>query len=114
MTKRFALSLQSKAEEAGREFSRKTRAKNTNGETFTLEHIKPFSDCVAAGIYKKSPSGKRAVFVFCLIDGGSGPYWIYFVPTDSHILGLMRIADLKASIENENFAYNFIEELAAI
>lgn len=114
MTKRYALLLREKALEAGVQFSRKDRAKNTNGETFTLEHLKALSDCVAAGIYKKQPSGKRAVFVFFLIDAGSGPYWIYFVPNDSHLLGIQALASIKASIEDENFAFNFIEESEAV
>ena len=38
---------------------------------------------------------------------GMSKGWKYFVPTDSHILGMTNFSYYKMQVENDNFKHNF-------
>lgn len=115
--------LKKVAEQAAFTFSQKDRPKNYSGEDFHVEKIIPLSEMTAAAIFNKS-SGLRTIAFFYLILLGEQKdpdeqepesdqrtkaqrrdrrSWYYFFPTDSHLLGMRYLEDLKKWIERENF-----------
>jgi|TARA_R100000353_G_scaffold53811_1_gene43069 hypothetical protein len=87
-------------------YSNKQRAGNFNNETFEMEEIIPMSDHTATVIFKKD-TGKKAAFFFYYINMGRSKGWKYFVPTDSHILGMANFSFYKMQVERENYKHNF-------
>ena len=106
MTKDLARALRAKAVEVGGLFSRPDRAKNPGGETFSLIDLRPLSEATAVAYYRKAPSKKLALAFFYYLNAGH-PRWEYFFPTDSHVLGMGKVADLLTGIEHNNFPLNF-------
>jgi hypothetical protein len=87
------------------DFSRPDRQFNTNQEVFKVEKILPMSESTAAVFFRKEPTKKLAVAFLYWINGGNG-YWQYFFPTDSHVLGMGKIARHLDEVEAENFLKN--------
>ena len=104
MNKQVAIHLKEKAEEVAKAFSNPNRDHNHTNEEFSVKSVRPLSDHMAAVIYKKT-SGKLAVALFYYIPAKTR--WEYFFPTDSHILGLYQIPQLKHNIEEYNYSANF-------
>ena len=104
MNKEVAIHLKSRAEEVAKTFSNPDREHNHTGEVFSVKSVRPLSDHMAAVIYKKT-SGKLALALFYYIPAKTR--WEYFFPTDSHILGLPQIPQLKHNIEEYNYSANF-------
>jgi hypothetical protein len=93
--------LRLKVKEVGQRFSNPDREFNFTNETFEIEKVKILSENTALAYYKKN-TGKKAVFFFYYIKANDG-YWNYFVPTDSHILGMINVNRFKQEIEDYNF-----------
>ena len=98
-----AILLKEKAAEVARRYSNKARERNTMGDTFTVKEIRPLSEAMAAVFFSKT-SGKLMLGVFFYLE--TQKRWDYFLPTDSHLLGLADIPRLKAEVEKFNFAFN--------
>ena len=101
MNKQVAKNLQEFAQEVAGRYSRKDREKNFNQGTFQLSKIVPMGEHTAAVLYKKD-TGKFACFFFYLVKDK----WNYFVPTDSHILGMMSFNYYKLKVEEHNMKHN--------
>lgn len=106
MQKSKAEQLRKYAEDVAGYLSRPDRARNYTEETFAVDDIMPLSDDSAAVIFLKS-SGKKAL-MYCYWYHSSGS-WRNFIPTDSHILGMNQLAELKRVVEAENWKHNFVE-----
>ena len=104
MNKQVAIHLKEKAEEVAKVISNPNRDHNHTNEEFSVKSVRPLSDHMAAVIYKKT-SGKLALALFYYIPAKTR--WEYFFPTDSHILGLSQIPQLKHNIEEYNYSANF-------
>ena len=104
MNKRVAQKLKEFTDIVCERYSDKSRAKNHNNETFSIQEIIPTSDHTATVIYEKN-TGKRASFFFYYI--ASFDKWCYFVPTDSHINGMSCFANQKIEVERHNYKHNF-------
>lgn len=112
MTKDLAQLLKEQAEWVRNRYSDPGRSKNFSQETFDSFEIIPLSEQAAAVIYTKS-SGKRALGFFYAMffkretEAQKRWHWLSFFPTDSHLLGMAALRELKAKIEVENFPKNF-------
>lgn len=110
MNKVAACQLKKAAWDIAEVYSREREFNPTN-EKFTImsdEDIVPLSDDLAAVVFTKS-SGKRALGLFIHVSQGGGK-WLYFFPTDSHLLGLSSVGALKQRVELHNFPLNFRED----
>lgn len=81
-------------------YSNPEREHNYQNDVFCLDSIIPQSDTTAFVIYRKS-SGLKVLFFYYHIRMNGGR-WFYFVPTDSHILGMDAIKQAKREIEIYN------------
>lgn len=106
MNKKVAKSLQIKANEIAERFSLQARKMNHNNEVFEVVEIMPTSDATATVVMEKN-TGKQAAFFFYYIARGSYVGWRYFVPTDSHIVGMRIFETHKADVEKKNYRFNF-------
>jgi len=119
MKKHIARELKRSAEELAKTFSKPSRD-YYSGQTFTLKECRPLSDHCAAVIYKLS--GGKLVLALAFykrtkkIEDPKNPKkkidlwkWKIFFLSDSHILGLTSIAEIKEEIELYNFQFNFKE-----
>lgn len=104
MNKDVAQKLISEARYAGEKFSNPDREFNFTGETFKLKKITPLSENTALAFYEKD-TGKKAIFFFYFIRSFGGQ-WKYFVPTDSHVLGMINAHKYLQEIEEYNFEFN--------
>ena len=104
MKRDAALKLRQKAEELASIYSEPDREQNYNGEKFILDQLTPLGENLAVGVYKKS-TGKKTLmaFVYVIAKGG---YWMNFVPTSGHILGLEQIKRFYFEVEEYNFDKN--------
>ena len=100
--------LKAKAEDVADKFSIKNREGNYNNEIFKVVEVIPMSDHTASVIFKKN-TGKKAVFFFYYINRGIAKGWKYFVPTDSHIIGMQSFNFYKLEVERNNYKENFNE-----
>jgi hypothetical protein len=105
MQKKLAEQLMEAALKTANAMSVSTRDYNHNQETFKIEAIRPLSDRTAAVYYQKNPSGKLALGFFFFVKDS----WWHIFPTDSHILGMQKLIDLKAEMEYRNWDKNFEE-----
>lgn len=87
------------AQKVAEYFSNPERELNHNKEIFEIEKVVPLSEQVGAVIYKKN-TGLRALTIFLLVNKGTS--WFNFFPTDSHVLGLLKVVDLKSDVEAVN------------
>jgi hypothetical protein len=101
MNKQVAKNLKEFAKEVAERYSKQDRENNFNKETFELSKVVPMGEHTAAVLYTKN-TGKCAVFFFYLIKDK----WRYFVPTDSHILGMMSFNNYKLRVEEHNMKFN--------
>jgi hypothetical protein len=108
MNKSLVKELKSKAESTAEKFSISKREGNFNNEIFKVLEIIPMSDHTATVIMKKN-TGKKAAFFFYYLNRGMSKGWHYFVPTDSHILGMQSFNFYKLEIERNNYKENFNE-----
>jgi len=106
MNKQLVKDLTSFAQNVAQRFSRVDREGNVNGELFTLVEVIPMTDASATVIYEKN-TGKQAAFFFYYIGRGKSKGWKYFVPTDSHILGMQAFNHYKLEVERFNYKHNF-------
>ena len=106
MNKEIAKKLDVFAHEVATRFSKSDREGNFNNETFSLKEICPLSDHTAAVIFEKN-TGKLAVFFFYYIQRGASEGWRYFVPTDSHVMGMGGFEYYKLQVERYNYKHNF-------
>lgn len=115
MNKRLAQLLYKQSKDLAKKFSDPNRAGNTNQENFEMVGIKPLSDHVATVTFSKD-SGKLSIAIALYIKGydkgaeaENNTPWYLFFPTDSHLLGLCGIKELKGLIEDHNWKLNFGE-----
>lgn len=106
MNKQLVKDLTEFAKSIAKRFSYKDRAGNVNLEDFMVVEVIPMSDASATVIYEKN-TGKRAAFFFYYISKGKSEGWKYFVPTDSHILGMQAFSYYKLEVERFNYIHNF-------
>ena len=108
INKEVALKLSAKAREIAENFSKLDREFNLNKETFQVEKIIPLSEKTAVAKFMKS-SGKKAIaFLYYInMNGGS---WQYFIPTESHVFGMMKLPNYLQEIEEYNYPKNFYTE----
>lgn len=106
MNKQLVKELTAVAESVAMRFSQKDREGNFNGEIFEVTEIVPMSEHTASVIMSKN-TGKRAAFFFYYINRGKSKGWKYFVPTDSHLLGMHAFAHYKLEVERFNYKHNF-------
>lgn len=106
MNKQLVKDLTEFAIQVAERFSKNEREGNPNGELFVCQEIIPMSEHSATVIYKKS-TGKQAAFFFYFINRGKAKGWKYFVPTDSHILGMQSFSHYKLEVERFNYKHNF-------
>ena len=107
MNKQTVLKLYDAADICAENFSRTDRAHNHNQETFTVKHVKVLSEHVAVVYFEKAPTGKIAMAVFYYLPGMQDGVWRYFFPTDSHVLGLAKLAPCLEKVEEKNLPANF-------
>lgn len=88
-----------KAEEVAKAFSNPERELNTNNELFSVESIKPLSENTAVTIFKKLPTEKKAMAFFFYVKN----YWMYFFPTDGHVLGMDSLKEELRNVEQYNY-----------
>lgn len=103
MNKKVAKDLKLEAEKVALRYSNFERENNFNNETFSVNKIIPMSDSTASVIMNKN-SGKQVVLFFYLLKNC---YWLYFVPSDSHIIGMSSFNNYKLRVEEHNFKHNF-------
>jgi len=106
MNKQLVKDLSQFAETVAERFSYNNREGNVSKEDFKVVEVIPMSDASATVIYEKS-SGKQAAFFFYYINKGQAKGWKYFVPTDSHILGMASFSHYKLEVERYNYKHNF-------
>ena len=106
MNKTLVKELKAKAEDEADKFSIKNREGNYNNEIFKVVEVIPMSDHTASVIFKKN-TGKKAGFFFYYINRGIAKGWKYFVPTDSHIIGMQSFNFYKLEVERNNYKENF-------
>lgn len=104
MKKELAISLYASVQEVARVFSNPNREKNYTNEIFEFEQIRPLSDTTAAIVFRKN-TGKKAVAFFYYVNSGMGK-WMYFFPSDSHILGMEHFGMMKQEAEEFNYDKN--------
>jgi len=105
MNKQKAIELDAFAKELAARYSHQSREGNFNAETFIVAKVIPTSEDTGSIIMEKN-TGKRALFFCYYINRGMSKGWKYYVPTDSHFLG-MRAAEIhKMQIEEYNFEKN--------
>lgn len=92
------------AYEVARIFSDPNRQFNRTKEIFRVNDIRPFSETTGCVIYDKS-SGKKAVCFFYYLNSEGG-HWRYFLPTDSHVLGMLELQAVLKEVEEYNFGQN--------
>ena len=85
-------------------FSNPDRALNGNKEIFEVGTIHPLSELTAIVVFDKS-SGKKAMAFYYWINSQGG-HWRYFFPTDSHVLGMAKVAKYLEKIEQFNYGKN--------
>jgi hypothetical protein len=105
MNKARVIELSTFAEELANRYSRKDREGNYNNESFLVNGVIPTSEDTATIVMEKS-SGKRAVFFCYYINKGASAGWKYFVPTDSHLIGMGICGFYKAEVEKYNYEKN--------
>ena len=103
-----AKKLKEFSEEVAMRYSKTDREFNHNNETFDIHSIEVLSDTTAAVYMKKTPGNKIAAFFFYWTNG-TGGRWNYFVPTDSHVVGMFNFRDKLVKVERHNFPLNFEE-----
>ena len=109
MNKKIAHELENMIPIAGKILSNPNRAKNFGKEKFFPVRTIIMSELTATVIYKKQPSGKYvAVFFYYVFK--DPPQWLWFVPRESHILGMKYFAKYKLDVEKTNYKYNFKSE----
>lgn len=106
MNKTVAHKLNKKALEIAEKFSNPDREYNRSKETFEFSAVKILSETSAVAYFKKS-SGKIAITAMFYIKDPENGYWMYFFPKDSHILGMRKLPDILAAVEQHNFKFNF-------
>jgi len=105
MNKEVALKLSAKAKEIAKNFSNVNREFNRNNESFTLNKIIPLSEKTAVAIYDKSSRKKAIAFLYWINMGAGG--WYYFIPTESHAYGMVKIQKYLQEVEEHNYPVNF-------
>jgi len=100
MNKITAIKLREAAAKFADFFSDPNRKKNYTKETYSIDDIYPLSSDSAAIVYKKQPTGKKAV-VFAYLMAGR---WNLFFPTDGHVLGMETFWKFKQMVENHNWS----------
>jgi len=108
MNKQIAINLKDTAEGVAKIFSNPERSFNNNNELFEVNEIIPLSEDTAIVNFKKS-SGKEVLFFFYWVRANGGKWW-YFIPSDSHILGMEQFGKYKMKLEKDNFKFNFYIE----
>jgi hypothetical protein len=106
MNKQLVKDLTQFAETVAERFSRNDREGNVSKEDFKVVEVIPMSEHAATVIYEKT-TGKQAAFFFYYINRGKAKGWKYFVPTDSHILGMQSFSHYKLEVERFNYKHNF-------
>jgi len=106
MNKQLVKDLTEFANQVAKRFSYKDRDGNQSGEDFKVVEVIPMSEHAATVIYEKT-TGKQAAFFFYYINRGKAKGWKYFVPTDSHILGMQSFSHYKLEVERFNYKHNF-------
>jgi len=109
MNKDIALKLSAKAKEIAENFSKPDREFNINKETFQVEKIIPLSEKTAVVKFLKS-SGKKALAFLYWINMNDGS-WQYFIPTESHVFGMLKLSKYLQEIEEYNYPKNFYTEV---
>ena len=106
MNKQLVKDLTEFAEQVAKRYSQTEREGNVNNEQFAIVEVIPMSEHAATVIYEKT-TGKQAAFFFYYINRGKAKGWKYFVPTDSHILGMQSFSHYKLEVERHNYKHNF-------
>lgn len=104
MRKELVYELHAKAEQIAMVFSNPNREHNNNKETFAVIGIKPKSETTAVILFMKN-TGKLAL-AFAYYLNQSGGKWQYFFPTESHIIGMGKVANSLNSVDEYNFKKN--------
>lgn len=104
MKKDLVHKLHAKAQEIAKAFSNPDREFNYSKETFTVAEIRPLSEATAVILFKKN-TGKIGL-AFAYWTNGRGGKWNYFFPTDSHVLGMKKVAAILDQVEQHNFPLN--------
>lgn len=96
-----------KAKEAATKFSDPNRNYNGTRDIFQVEDVLVQSEDTAFVIFLKQ-SGLKALAVFYYNRGFDD--FVYFFPTDSHILGMQNLQSVKRLVEQYNFENTKMEE----
>lgn len=105
MNKQKAIELNNFAQELANRYSRKEREGNFNKETFSIYKVIPTSEDTASLIMQKN-TGKRALIFCYYINRGMSKGWKYFIPTDSHFVGMRASEIHKMQVEEFNYEKN--------
>lgn len=95
--------LKTFADEVAERYGNPDRPKNYGKHKVKVVEIVPTSEFTADVFFKKE--GYKYFYGFFFYKASTG--WDYFLPKDSHILGVQTIASSKAKVEALNFKYNF-------
>lgn len=105
MKRDLALSLREKAEEIAEWMSREKQGYANH--TFMVAEVRPLSEFSGVLVLNKS-DGKKAL-VFCYWSEFAEK-WRWFLPKESHIVGMERLREFHLSVEAHNFGLNKPEE----
>lgn len=101
MKKQLVYELHAKAEQIAEIYSNHQRAKNYNNENFKVVDIVPQSETTATITFLKN-TGKLAL-AFAFFKNGC---WDYFFPTESHIIGMLKLPEMLNRVDQYNFKRN--------
>lgn len=110
MKKEIAIQLKVRADQIAAMYSNPERGNNFAKETFAIEEIIPLSEYTAIVIFQKQPSGKKSLSFFYWLETGSGGFWKDFFVSDSHVLGMQKIAPYLQQVEQHNLKLNWEEK----
>lgn len=101
MRKGVTAKLLSRAKEVAEWYSKPDRDHNYGSELFSVGEVRILSEHRALVIYEKS-SGLRVMADFIYIPAKDR--WMYYIPTDSHLLNLERLVEAKYAVEQHNLS----------
>ena len=108
MNKAVATDLLEKAEEVCKKYGNPNRKMNVYNESWFVDKVYPVSESTAVVVFRKT-RGKKVIgfFYYIRMREKERAYWNYFLPTESHIVGMSKVKDYLQEVEDNNFPLNF-------
>lgn len=75
---------------------------NPTGIPFEIHKVQPLSEDTGVSIHIK-PDGRKAIVFWYFTNVRPDGRWDYIIPTDNHMAGMAKLAQIKQDVEDENF-----------